>query len=272
VTITKEKKGKTKSDRILDRHHYYQEAVQSPDHDIPFFEKIYKKKNKRLPRRLREDFCGTAFLSAEWVRRRPENEAVGVDTDHAVLEWGRVNNIDPLGKKASRVTLIESDVRDFSGPAVDVIVALNFSCFIFRKRSELLDYFRTARSSLAEGGIFALDVFGGWETQMKVKDKTRHEGFVYVWEQKRFDPVTNLSRFHIHFKPDDGGKIQKAFTYDWRVWSIPEIRDVLEDAGFEGIDVYWEGIDLETNEGDGVYRRVEGAKNSPGWNALIVAS
>ncbi len=271
MKTSKKKKKRTKDQPVKDIHLLYQDSVQSPDHDIPFFEKIYKKKNGRLPRLLREDFCGTAFLSTEWVRRRPENRAVGVDTNTGVLEWGRVHNIDPLGEDAARVTLLELDVREISEPKVDAVAAFNFSYFIFKKRRELLGYFRAVRSSLTPGGIFILDIFGGWEAQMEVTDKTRYDGFTYIWEQELFDPVTNFARFHIHFKLDGRGKIRKAFTYDWRMWTVPEIRDVLEDAGFDESKIYWEGIDPETEEGDGDYRAVEKAESCPGWNAFIVA-
>ncbi len=36
---------------------------------------------------LREDFCGTAMLSHEWVARDVERTAWGVDLDADVLAW-----------------------------------------------------------------------------------------------------------------------------------------------------------------------------------------
>jgi SAM-dependent methyltransferase len=272
ATAKKKKKKTRKATAALDRHRLYEMAVQSPEHDAPFFDRVYKKKNGRLPRLLREDFCGTAFLSAEWVRRRPDNEAVGVDLDRSVLEWGRIHNIEPLGKEARRVRLIHSDVRAVDWPKADVIAALNFSYFVFKDREELLGYFRNARSSMAPNGIFVLDIFGGWEAQMDVADKTKDNGFTYTWQQKGIDPVTNVGRFQIHFKVDKGPSLRKAFTYEWRLWSVPEVKEALQDAGFTDFELYWEGVDEETGEGDGNYKRIKSAENCPGWNALIVAS
>ena len=265
------KKNKNHDLESFDRHWYYEQSVQSPDHDIPFFESVYKKKNGRLPAILREDFCGTALLSTAWVKRRPDNRAVGIDLDESVLEWGRVNNQASLGDDAGRLTLLNADVREIHEPKADIVAALNFSYFTFKERRDLLEYFRTARMSLNNGGIFAVDIFGGWEAQMETKEKTRHETFTYIWEQKRFDPVTHHTRYLIHFKLNEGGSMKKAFTYDWRMWSIPEVRDVLADAGFENTRVYWEGIDQATGEGNGDFRPVESAKNCPGWNALIIS-
>jgi SAM-dependent methyltransferase len=250
----------------------YQLAVQSPEHDVQFFDRVYKKKNSRLPKLLREDFCGTAYLSCHWVRARADNRAVAVDHDPVILDWGRRHNVNSLGKLASRLSLVEADVRNVADPKADVVAALNYSYFVFKDRRHLVGYFRSVRKALEKGGIFVLDIFGGWETQMEVRDETPHNGFTYVWEQQEFDALTNRTRFRIHFEFDRGPVIRNAFTYDWRLWGIPEVKDALAEVGFGSVEVYWEGIDPDTGEGDGVYRRVAKARSSPGWTAIIVAS
>jgi SAM-dependent methyltransferase len=271
---SKEKKKKKKSNgpKSRDPHWLYQESVQSPDVNIDFIERVYKRKNGRLPNSLKEDFCGTAFMSAEWVRRRANNEAIGVDIDAPTLKWGTQHNIAPLGEGAARVTLLEADVRSVHTPQVDVVAAFNFSYFIFKDAPALREYFQSVRGSLAENGIFVLDIFGGWEAQMEVKDKTRYKGFTYVWEQERYNPIDNNAIYSIHFKFHAGGGIRRAYRYNWRLWTIPEVRDALHEAGFTSCDIYWEGTDPKTNEGNGVFRKVKRAENCPGWNALIVAS
>ena len=254
-----------------DRHKLYEMSVQSPDEHIKFFDRVYKQRNGRLPRVLKEDFCGTAFLASEWVHDRPDNEAIGVDLDQPTLQWGREHNIEPLGKDASRVKVILEDVRNVATPKVDIVTALNFSYCVFKTPRELRSYFENVHRSLNPGGCFVLDLFGGWEAQMDdVVDKTRYAGFTYVWDQKSFDPVTNNGFYRIHFKFHGGGGIRNAFIYDWRLWTIPEIREELDAARFSESDVYWEGIESDTGEGNGVFRRVKKAENCPGWNAFIV--
>lgn len=268
---TKTAKKRRQGPKVRNRHWLYQESVQSPEVNIDFFDRVYKRANGRLPRLLKEDFCGTAFTSAAWVRKRPDNEAIGVDLDGPTLRWGRQHNVEPLGDDVSRVTLLQADVRSVRRPKVDVVAALNFSYFVFKTPDELRGYFRNARRSLRRGGVLVLDIFGGWEAQMDVTDTTRHGGFTYVWDQKGFDPINNNGVFHIHFKFHGGGGIQRAFTYDWRLWTVPEVREVLESAGFRTVDVYWEGIDSD-GEGNGIFRQAKKTENCPGWNALIVAS
>jgi SAM-dependent methyltransferase len=269
----KKKKAKHRGPESTDRHRLYEDAVQSPEEHIRWFDQFFEEKNGRLPISLKEDFCGTALLSAEWVRKRPGNVAVGVDLDLETLDWARENNIHPLDKdQQSRVTLLHRDVMEIVEPKVDIVAALNFSYFEFKTRDALRSYFERARESLAPGGVLILDMFGGWEAQMEETDRTRYKGFTYVWEQKSFDPISHLTEFHIHFKFHDGGGIKSAFVYRWRLWTLPEVRELLAEAGFKKVDIYWEGTDDDTGEGNGEYELVTEAENMPGWIAFIVAS
>jgi SAM-dependent methyltransferase len=275
TTLKKERKRNKKRHNggppSLERHRLYELAVQSPELNVDFIDRVYRERHGCEPRWLKEDFCGTALLSREWVRARPQNRAVAVDLDPEVLAWGREHNVAALGAAAARLQLVEADVRAVREPPVDVVAAFNFSYYTFRTHRELRAYFEHARASLRPGGLLVLDTFGGWETQMEITDKTRHDGFTYVWQQERFNPVDHEARFHIHFKFHDGGGIRNAYTYECRMWGIPEIRDALEEAGFERVDVYWEDADPRTGEGSGDYRRVTRADNCPGWIAMIVA-
>lgn len=256
-----------------DVHWLYQEAVQSPEVHFGFFERAYQERTGRKPRSLKEDFCGTALLAARWVESRRYRTAIGVDLDAPTLRWARKHNVASLAPDArARITLRRDNVMHVVKPKVDIVVALNFSYFIFRSRTALRRYFQSVRRSLTPGGVFIIDVFGGWDAGKPGVERTRYRGFTYLWELRRFDPVSNFAQFYIHFEFHDGGGIRRAFSYAWRVWSIPEIREILEEAGFKKLDLYWEGFDRRTGQGNSVFRKVRKAKNSPGWIAFFVAS
>ena len=152
-----------------------------------------------------------------------------------MLEWGRKNRIGRLAPEdQARVSLIESDVMEVETPRVDLLAAFNFSYWIFDTRDTLRAYFRRVYEALKDDGIFFCDMFGGPEAQEETREKTKHkkQGFTYIWHQAEFHPVTNYMRTHIHFKFKDGSKIKKAFSYDWRLWSAPELLVLLLEAGF----------------------------------------
>lgn len=254
-----------------DRHDLYQQSVQCPEADIKFFDRVYKKTYGERPSVLREDFCGTALLSCEWVKRRPGNRAIGVDLDPEVLDWGRRHNLDALGDRRELVSLHEEDVLTVETEAVQVVASMNFSYFIFIDRDTMVRYYRSVRGALQEKGLFVLDLMGGPEAQIIQEEEKDVDGFTYVWDQDVFNPITHHCTNYIHFRFKDGTELNKAFTYEWRLWSIPEIRDMLHEAGFRGVDVYWEGAD-EDGEGNGVFRKSVKGDDSPAWIAYIVAT
>lgn len=251
--------------KTADRHQLYQLSVQSVDFEAHFFHRTFKKYRKRLALSLREDFCGTALLSATWVNSHPQRTAVAVDIDPKVLAWGQENNVAPLGEAAERLQLRQADVRSKHREKFDIINAMNFSYWIFTTRDEMRDYFAQVRKGLVDDGIFFLDLYGGWSAQEpKQEPRKIRGGFTYVWDQASFDPIHNRVVNHIHFEFKDGSRLKRAFTYDWRFWSLPEIRELLLEAGFSQVEVYWE------NDGD-LRRRRRRVQNQPGWLAYLAA-
>ena len=75
---------------------------------------------------------------------------------------------------------------------------------------------------------------------------------------------------HIHFKFPDGSKIKRAFTYDWRLWTLPELRELLIEAGFAKVRVYWEGDDGDGG-GNGEFKEHATGEPDLAWIAYIVA-
>ncbi len=255
-----------------DKHKLYQWLVQDPVQEIDFWNEQYVKRRGRAPKNLREDFCGTALVSSEWVKDSPERTAIGLDLDAEVLDWGRHHNVNPLGEDAKRVDLRQKDVRSVTSPKADVVAAMNFSYFCFRPVGELINYFRFVRKSLAPGGIFVLDCYGGWESQQVVLESRKVDSpfgtFGYTWDQADYNPINNRTLCHIHFEFKGGKKWRQAFTYDWRLYTLPEIQDALDTAGFFNIEAFW---DMDDDEDGCDYQPVRSAANTSGWIAYIIA-
>lgn len=261
---------RTMADRA-DIHELYEEAVQDVEMECEFLQDTFTQLRGRTAHLFREDFCGTASASCQWVRQGTDFQAIGVDIDPDPLDWGRRNRVAKLpSEDQARVRLLQSDVMTAETPAVDLIAALNFSYFIFRTRDEMRAYFRKSYETLKADGILFLDMFGGPEAQEETKEKTKNKKFTYVWDQAEFHPVTHYVRCHIHFKFPDGSKIKKAFTYEWRLWTAPEIRELLLEAGFSKATVYWEGED-EEGEGNGEFTPDEKGVADYAWIAYVVA-
>ncbi len=253
-----------------DKFNCYERAVQAADVDAAFMARTYKKHRGQKATILREDFCGTASLCAEWVKQSQDNKAYGIDLDRKTLDWGIQKHILPLNERAAGITLIQRNVLEPAEFKADVIAAFNFSYFTFRERETLRGYFKSARRGLRKNGILYLDIFGGPESIDLREEKTRYENFTYTWDQAAFNPVTHDITCHIHFEFPDNSSMTRAFTYKWRLWQVPEIREIALEAGFKDCLVYWEGTDHSTGEGNGVYKPSLKGDNSPAFVAYIL--
>jgi len=253
-----------------DRHRLYQLAVQCVEAEIDMVDQTYREIRGRDAAHLREDFCGTANTGCEWVRRRAANTATGIDLDAEVLDWGRRENVAKLSAaQQARVRLLLRDVRARTDDRADIIIAMNFSYMAFKTRDALREYFTAARRGLAADGLFMIDAYGGGESWCDTREKTKCDGFTYHWEQCNFNPINAHINCHIHFHFPDGSKMRRAFSYEWRMWTLPEIREIMLEAGFAKSLVYWEGTDEESGEGNDIYTQSEVGEDDPSWIVYV---
>ncbi|XP_038707581.1 uncharacterized protein LOC120002816 [Tripterygium wilfordii] len=100
----------------------------------------------------------------------------------------------------------------------------------------------------------------------------------YVWEQAEFEIIEHKTRISLHFHLQKlQKKLHHAFSYSWRLWSLPEIKDCLEEVGFQSVH-FWlrQMLDTEkmtSTEGFGVgkdvkYEEVKSFPEEDAWNAL----
>ncbi len=253
-----------------DIHKMYQESVQCVEAEIDFIEVTYKEIRGNEARYLREDFSGTGQTAGEWVDRNAKNKAWAVDLDDDVLAWGQ-SHIVPHLKNKQGLNYKKADVRNSGIKNMDIVLAMNFSYFLFMDRNTMIDYFVSVKDSLEDTGIFFLDAFGGYEAAKELKEERECEGFTYIWDQASFNPINSEMQCYIHFITDDGIDFHKAFSYYWRLWTLPELQEMLHKAGFSTIDVYWEGTDDKSGEGDGVFKASKIGTADAGWICYLVA-
>ena len=256
----------------------YEIAVQSPDDLIDKFECMYKNENKRPARLLREDFCGTFQLSCAWAQRHPDNRVIALDLDPEPVEFGKKHNLSKLTEaEQENIELRLDDVRIPSTPHADISIACNFSFFIFKDREKLTEYFKAVYESLAEDGILILETIGGpnfinapftEERKCSLKNGLIKKKFTYYWEHRYFNPITHDGTYAIHFKYKDK-KYEDVFVYDWRIWSIPEIKECMLDAGFKDCLIYWDETD-EDGDFTGTFSVVDEAINDDTWISYAV--
>lgn len=223
---------------------------------------------------LREDFCGTSRISAEWVKSAKNRTAVGLDLDPEPLDYfERIHRPTLLPSQSERIRLIQKNVLVPTHEKFDLIAACNFSFFIFMERELLVKYFKAARKSLKKNGALFLEMAGG----EGMSEAMREERMVrvpkigkvkYVWEQMDYDAISSLNDYAIHFQLPNRKWMKNAFTYHWRLYGIREIREILMDAGFSKTHVFWETAD-SSGKGTGEYAPMEEGDPSHAWIAYV---
>lgn len=224
----------------VDRHELYELCVQAPARLVALLQAIHGGE----PRVLGEDFCGTAALSRAWVDTIEDGRAIAVDRDPHVL--ARV-------KASPRIEVILADVRTattLERHPVDVLFTGNFSIGELHARADLATYLHRSLARLKPRGVFVCDTYGGasaYRTGAVERWHYARDGarVRYTWEQREADPLTGLVVNALHFRVENPGErgeiveeITDAFVYRWRLWSAPELRDALIEAGFVSTEVY----------------------------------
>ncbi|PAN27468.1 hypothetical protein PAHAL_5G082700 [Panicum hallii] len=176
--------------------------------------------------------------------------------------------------------IANSTMSEAALPGRDIICAFNYSCCCLHSRKDLVLYFRHAFSALSKrGGIFVMDVYGGTSSERKLRLQRKFPSFTYFWEQEEFDIISRQTRISLHFQAGKKQMLRHAFTYHWRLWSIPEIKDCLEEAGFESIHVWIREMPNTQSSGnakeynanrDVKYEESQRFNQGDAWNAYVV--
>lgn len=225
-------------DAQVNRFDLYEIAVQCPPIEAAFLDAVHGQN----PLVLGEDFAGPAAISRAWLGLDEDRRAVATDLDEEPLSHGVRRLVEAKGKHAAdRVTLRVRDALEV-GDRADVIAALNFGVCELHERDRLVTYLRNALFRLEAGGVLVCDLYGGVDAMLPGSSEqvidTDDGELIYTWEQVEADPTTARVRNAIHFELPGGTAIERAFEYDWRLWSPAELRDAMREAGFRTTEVY----------------------------------
>ncbi|GHV89200.1 SAM-dependent methyltransferase [Spirochaetia bacterium] len=183
------------------------------------------------PPRVLDLCCGFGRISAELARRG--FTVAGVDITSAYLKTAR----EDAAYESLDIEYIQADVRDFKRPgAFDLAVNLYISFGYFENPGDDFLVVQNAFESLKGGGAFIIETLG---KEIAVRDFVEAEwferaGFKVLTEYTAVDSWAALKNRWILIK--DGQQIEKTFTQ--RLYAASELRQLLLDAGFAGVEVY----------------------------------
>lgn len=250
----------TKSIEEVDRHDLYEWCVQSPERIVSLLRGIHGP--RPACRVLGEDFCGTAAISHAWVASDRRARAIAVDVDAAVMDR---HGAHPRIEKVCG-DLLAPRGRKLGG--ADVVFVGNFSIGEIHDRGGLVAYMKRSRARLNKGGVFVCDTYGGENAFLQGSLHQVHPlpgmpgvRVDYTWEQRAVDPLTGHVVNAMHFSIRRGRKVVRevrdAFVYSWRLWSVPELRDAMSEAGFGVVECFQHVPEAVDDAGRTYVRRIE---------------
>lgn len=93
----------------------------------------------------------------------------------------------------------------------------------------------------ANKSVFVFDMLGGFEMQRNDTKYKSHKMNDFTCEEccSLVEPISNIAHWHVQFKMADHSVIKEALQYKRRLYTIPECLDLLQEAGFAHVSVYW---------------------------------
>jgi len=259
-------------------------------------EAIHGGTKDRAPFVLGEDFCGSGATSLAWIKAAatastspatPRRTAVACDLDLIAiarlrqaaksLSLAASTKTSPL-KAIARDVVIGKPALDSKTAAADIVFVGNFSIGYIHTRQMLVKYFKRCRSRLKRGGVVIIDTYGGatshttgsLKRKFKLPDgRTVH----YTWQQRAANPITAMVENALHFRVEHKGEIVQdipdGFIYHWRLWTVPELHDAMNEAGLRRIEVFDQVPQAKDGNNRFVMQPIDGSEMDDSFAVLV---
>ena len=185
--------------------------------------------------------CGLGRISSELARSG--YEVTGVDITESFLNAAKEDaKLEDL-----KIEYIQSDAREFIRPEYyDAIFNLYISFGYFADQKDDLKVLRNVYQSLKKGGTFIIETLGKETSSRDFVEAEWFEraGGFMLTEYEPLDSWTFLKNRWILIK--DGKVVEKTFVQ--RLYSASELRSILQEAGFEKIEIYGDWDESEYNQ------------------------
>jgi len=180
--------------------------------------------------------CGMGRITTELARRG--FAMTGVDITESLLETAREDAL----YEGLDIEYVKADARSFVRPGFfDTAVNLYISFGYFENPEDDLIMARNVYESLKPGGSFIVETLG---KEIAVRDFTPGEwferaGYTVLTEYEALDSWAALKNRWIlipNAERPNGTRIEKTFTQ--RLYAATELRTLLFEAGFAGVELY----------------------------------
>lgn len=210
-------------------------------HDFLFSEQRYSQAEELLATspllsfpsgvRVLDLCCGPGVFTVPLARRA--FDVTGVDRSPAMLDRARKRSADA----GVTVRYVQADMREYADPgAFDVVLNMFTSFGYFEDPADNARVLRTLHTCLAPGGTLVLDVAGKELLARKVVPPkvVQRGGDLLVQTDTVLDDWARLRSDWVLVR---GDRVTRT-SLVWFVYSAVELRQMVEEAGFRGVEVF----------------------------------
>lgn len=216
----------------------YEHCTQSPTDMARILDAIHGGQ----PRRLCEDFSGTAATARAWITLAPDRSATAIDLDPHALNHRPTRGVRTLLRDVQSAPLT---------PKHDIIFVGNFSIGELHDPDELSNYISRCAKRLSSSGVLVIELYDGpsaWKTgtQQRTIKLPRSTTVTYTWRQVEAKKSTRRVVNEIDFivkTPKRSRRFDRAFRYDWRLWSHLTLSRIMRESGFKHTALFPPRID-----------------------------
>lgn len=205
-------------------------AFRHTKKEISFLEKALPLKKRY---KILDLCCGHGRHTLELARRG--YDATGLDYSAYELALARAE----AARKKLAVRFVRGDARNFRvGQKFDVITNLFTSSFGYGPLTDSIKNLESISRHLKKGGYFVLDTMNALYITLNYKAKeTERLGGLIRKSFRHFDPLTYINREDSVIIGAKGKILKRAHT-SVRIFTYPEIRDLLVSAGLKPLKVF----------------------------------
>lgn len=211
--------------------------------EVDFLEKVFRDYSWRPVKSVIDVGCGTGLHSIELAKRG--YRVLGVDLSEAMIKRAR----EKAGA-LDNVAFIVADARKLRlSEKYDAAIAMYGVVSYCASDEDLLNFLRSIRSSLVEGGIFVFDTWnmlGVLEKRVYYETPSTHfrksENMLAVKEEVwKIDVLEQVATADISWSVIDlrSSFVDfRSYSLKLRLFTLRELRHFLFEAGFEVAAVY----------------------------------
>lgn len=186
----------------------------------------------KSPRTILDLCCGPGRFAVPLARRG--FQVTGVDRTAFFLDKAR----ERAAAEGVAIEWVQEDMRTFARPeAFDLALSMFTSFGYFDDKDEDLTVLRNIYASLRPGGVLVMDVVGKEVLASSfepVRSRKHADGSVVI---DRREVLADWTRVRMEWTIVKGDAV-RIFTIDHTVYSGQELKDRLETAGFDDIELY----------------------------------